>query len=591
MTPDSLITAIVIVIMSAMLITDLSRPSFVLFGSLLILKLSGVLSLEQTFAGFANHGMLTVGVLFVVAGSLQSSHAFVSVVEWTLGHGTGVMRYFRLMVPVTFFSAFLNNTPVVASLIPIVRKWARKHDIAASKYLIPLSYASILGGMCTLIGTSTNLVIHGMLLDHGMEGFSFFELTSVGLPAALVGILYFALLGHRLLPERKDFVSRVQEHSREFVVEMKVTREFPYLGKTLEEANLRHLKGLYLFQILRGDKEIAPVSHSERVYENDRLFFTGLPETIYELQKYPGLSVIRDGGIDFRNIDSDKLKTFEAVVSNTSPLVGHTVRDSNFRSKYGAVILGIHRGGKRINKKVGDIVLQPNDTLFILARRNFGARWYHAPDFSLVSKSVDEYSRSRTKGIVAVLLLFGMVFSVASGLVESMLIAASVAACGMIVTRIVTFQEAKQFVDFDVLLSIVSALGIGKAVYVSGLADIISHSILTVMSGFGVVGILCALFVLTSLYTHLITNNAAAAIMFPIALSMANTFGVDPRAMIIVITLAASACFATPLGYQTNLMVYHPGGYRFVDFVKNGMVVNVLVGIVVVACMYWFYFG
>lgn len=576
--------------MTFFLIKEIYKPSIVLFFSLLLLYLGKVISLDDAFAGFSNHGMLAVGVLFILATALQSSSVFDKMVTKSLGDGRSKFIYFRLMLPVSFISAFLNNTPVVASIIPLLKKWSKKNDLSVSKFLIPLSFAAILGGFCTLIGTSTNLVVHGMLLDHGLAGFSFFELGKVGLPVAIAGILYFSLGGHRLLPERKDSLVQFGEHTREFVVALKVDSQYPNLGKSIEDANLRHLKGLYLFQIIRDGKEIAPVSSQEKIRMNDRLFFTGLPETIYELQKTPGLHVLKDSEFDLKNIDSDKLKTFEAVISNSSPLIGQTVRDCDFRTKYNAVILGIHRGGERIKKKVGDIELKPNDTLFLFADKNFEKKWYHSRDFSLVSLSVDEYSKPKNKGNFAFLLLFLMVAAVTTGLIESMLIAASLTAVIMIMSKIISFTDAKNSVDFDVLLVIASALGIGKAVETSGLADMVVQHVVYPLHGLGIVGIIAGLFIITNIYTQFITNTAAVALMFPVALATAQIMNVAARPLIITITIAASACFSSPLGYQTNLMVYNPGGYKFMDFVKAGLLLNVLVGVIVTVTVYFLYF-
>lgn len=583
-------TAAVILIMTIALIKELFRPSIILFFSLLLLCVGNVISINEAFAGFSNHGMLTVAVLFVVAAALQSSTTFGQTIGKILGKGKSKTRYIRLMLPVSFISAFLNNTPVVASLIPVIKKWSKDNDLPASKFLIPLSYAAIFGGICTLIGTSTNLVVHGLLLDHGMEGFSFFELGKVGLPVAIIGILYFTLGGHLLLPKRKDIMTQFEEHTREFVVEMKVDSEYPNIGKSIEEANLRHLKGLYLFQITRDVEEIAPVSPDEKIKLNDRLFFVGLPDTIYDIQKTTGLNIIKDPDFDLKNIDSDKVKTYETVISNSSPLIGQTVRDSDFRTKYNAVILGIHRSGERIKKKVGDIVLQPNDTLFLLANKDFDKRWYNSRDFSLVSLSINKYSKPKKKGQFALILVTLMVLCAATGFAPSMLIAASVAAFLMIISNIISFNDAKNSIDFDVLLVIVAAFGVGKALENSGLADLVANHLIYSLHGFGIIGIIAGVFFITSIYTELITNNAAAALMFPIALSTAQHLNSDPRPFMITIAIAASACFATPLGYQTNLMVYNPGGYKFTDFLKTGLMMNILVGIFATCIVYFLYF-
>jgi di/tricarboxylate transporter len=380
------------------------------------------------------------------------------------------------------------------------------------------------------------------------------------------------------------------ESMREFVIEMKVDNDYPYIGKSIEEAHIRHLRGLFLFQIVRKGTEIAPVPPDEYIQVDDILFFTGIPETIYDLQKTPGLHVLKDAEFDLKDIDSDHYQCFEAVVSKSSPLLGSTVRESGFRARYDAVILGIHRTGKRIEKKVGDIVLQPNDTIFLLAKNDFGRKWYHSTDFNLVSESIKEYSKPKKKGYVALALMAIMIFTVSTGLIQSMLMAATVTAGLMILMKIINYSDARNAIDFDVIIVIACAFGIGKAVANSGIADLIATYLIDSLSGFGIIWIIAAIFFITSFYTEMITNNAAAALIFPVALSVATHLQLNPHPFMITIAIAASTSFATPIGYQTNLMVFNPGGYRFMDFLKTGLILNILIGIMVTVLITYFYF-
>lgn len=591
MTFSLIYTAIMVILMTAVLIKEVIKPEIAVFSALLLLVLGGVITIDEAVRGFSNKGMLTVAFLFVVSATLQASGTFDKFVSKVLGSNKGKIstKYLRLMFPVAGFSAFLNNTPIVASLIPVVKNWTKKVNLPSTKFLIPLSYAAIFGGICTLIGTSTNLVVHGMMLDRNMRGFSFFEITKVSLPLAIIGILFVAFIGHKLLPERKEQVVELGENTREFVVELKVTTDYPNIGKSIEEANLRHLQGLFLFQINRGDEIIAPVSHSEKILSGDRLFFTGVPETIYEIQKTPGLVTVKDIEFDLQNIDSDKLNTYEAVISNNSSLIGQTVRDSNFRDKYDAVILAIHRAGTRINKKVGDIVFKQGDTLFILAKKGFDKKWYNSKDFSLVSQSLDVYSKPKWKGNLALGILAAMVLSAVLG-IAPMILAAAFAATLLVIFGVISSNDAIKSVNWGVLLIIASSLGIGRALENSGLATLIANVIISSLHVFGPIGIIAGIFFLTSIYTELITNNAAAAIMFPIALATANLLNYDPRPLFITLAIGASASFATPIGYQTNLMVYGAGRYKFNDFFKIGIPMNIFVGIMVTIIVYLMFF-
>ncbi len=582
-------TGAVILLMTILLFKEVTRPSMILFSTLLLLILGKVITVEEALHGFSNQGMLTVGLLFIVAAAIQSSSRFENLVTWLLGKRKDVkLRYTRLMFPVATLSAFINNTPVVASLIPIVSSWAKKNGLPASKFLIPLSYAAILGGLCTLIGTSTNLVIHGMMLDNGMEGFAFFDIGKVGFPVAIIGIVFFTIFGKRILPIRKLALVQFEENTRKFVVELQINGNYPHINKSLHEAGLRRLQGLYLFQIIRDGKTIAPVSRHEILHESDHLFFTGLPETIFELQKEQGLTIVPDGQYDPKNIDSDKIKTYEVVISNVSPLLGKKVKNSNFRNRYNAAILGIHRAGSRLNEKIGDIELKANDTLFILAQKDFYDKWYHSMDFSLVTSSVENYSKPEKKGNIALILLVAMIAAATLKLIPIML-SAAITVILLIMGKIISFNDAKKSVDMDVLIIIASAFGIGTAMMNSGLADYVANAIIDVLQTFGPIGIVTGLFLVTSIYTEIITNNAGAAIMFPIALSVSQTLQMDAMPFIMAVVIGASASFATPIGYQTNLLVYNVGGYKFSDFLRTGLMMNILAGIVTVFMIWYWY--
>ncbi len=586
-------TTAVILFMMIALAKELFNPAGVVFTALLLLISGGVISVDEAFHGFSNKGMLTVGFLFIVSAALQSSGAFAGFISSFLGSkkNSESIRYFRLMLPVAGLSAFLNNTPIVATLIPIVKSWAKKNNLPISKYLIPLSYAAVLGGTTTLIGTSTNLVVHGLLIENKMPGFSFFEITAIGIPIAIFGIVFIALLGKNLLPAREDVITQLGESTREFVVGLKVTENYPHLNKTIKKANLRRLQGLFLFQIERDGKIITPVNPQITIRENDRLFFTGLTSTIFQLQKTKGLQLIKDHEFDLKELDSDKFKTYEAVLSNTSPLIGQTVRGSGFRTHFDAVILAIHRSGERIEKKIGDITLKANDTLFLLARKGFGKRWYHSKNFSLVTSSLDIYSKPKRKGNYALIILSAMVFSAATGLVP-IIYAAAVASVLMMLTGVISAEDAKNAVNWDILLLIASSFGIAKGLANSGLATNLGTFLIDNLSFLGPIGIISGIFILTSASTLFITNNAAAAIVFPIALSVVKTNPeIALKPVMLILALGASTCFASPIGYQTNLMVYSAGNYRFKDFFKIGIFMNIFVGITAIGLVYLLFYN
>jgi di/tricarboxylate transporter len=571
-------TAALLLIMSLFLVWEWIEVEVTLFAVLLLLVIGKVITLRDAFAGFANEGMITIAFLFVVVGALNNSGMIRHLNPFIFGDPGGSVpkKLLRLLLPIAAISAFMNNTPVVAVMIP-------------SKYLIPISFAAILGGMCTLIGTSTNLIVHGLMIDYGMEGFTLFEISKVGVPVTLLGILFIVIFGYRLLPERKKPLVELGEDTRQFVIELKVTGEYQNIGKTIEEAGLRHLKGLFLFQVERSGEIIAPAKPNEKILLGDRLFFTGVPQTILELQKTPGLSLTKDSHFDLKQYDSSEIKTFECVISPGSPLLRKTVRDSNFRGKYEAVIIAIHRHGERIKKKIGDIFLQPGDTLLVLAAKDFREKWYHSRDFYLIAGAKALPSKPQWRGYVSAGILVSIVL-LASFNILPLLSAAGIGVIVLFLTRTITTGEARNMVDWRVLVIIALSLGIAAAIKKSGLAEILAEVIVNFGHSFGAFGVLASIYVLTSLYTAIITNNAAAALLFPIAMSAAAAIRGEPHAFALTVMIAAAASFATPISYQTNLMVYGPGGYKFNDFLKIGLPLQVLVGILALGLIYYFYF-
>lgn len=560
------------------------QAEVVFFGALITLIIGKTITVNEAFAGFSNQGMLTIGILFVVAGALYNTGALelFNVLLFSRGKSKGISRQIlRISFPTAAASAFTNNTPLVAMMIPTVRSWAEKQDLAPSKFLIPASYAAILGGMCTLIGTSTTLVVHGLLIESGEPGFSFFEISKVGVPVALTGLIFLWIFGNRLLPDRKEPIVKLGENTREFVIGLKVTAAYKNIGKTIEEGKLRHLKGLFLFQIVRNGDVIAPAGPDERIREGDRLFFTGLPKTILELQRTPGLQLIKESSFDLKRYDSDRVKTYEAVVSPSSPLVGKNVRESNFRSTYGAVIIAIHRNGERIRKKIGDVVLHSGDTLLLLADHAFIKRWYHSNDFYLISNSEVVPSKPQWQMYYSIAVFLGMIVLAASGMLP-LVVAAGLAALLLVMGRSISPAQIRHVVDWKVLIVIACAFGLAAAIQNSGLADMIAAGLVSMKQWFGTIGAITGVYVVTSLTNLIITSNATAALLFPVAISTAAATGLGFHPFAITLAIAAAASFATPISYQTNLMVYGPGGYKFKDYLKIGIPLQIVTAVIAI---------
>ncbi len=583
---DALLTLAVVAANILLLVFTRVGPDIILVAGVSILLLAGVLPPGEALSGLANEGMVTVGVLYVVVAGLRETGG----VDWVGGRLFGRPRSLlgaqaRMMVPVAAMSAFLNNTPLVAMMIPAVSDWSKRHGFSASKLMIPLSYAAIFGGTCSLIGTSTNLVVNGLLIARTDLRLGMFDIAWVGLPCAFIGIGYVLLFGRWLLPNRAGVIEG-GEDARAYTLEMLVEPNGPLVGKTIEEANLRHLPGLYLAEIDRAGRVIPAVSPQEPLLGDDRLLFVGVVASVVDLQRIRGLVPAPDQVFKLSTPRSQRLLV-EAVVSNSSPVVGKSVREGRFRTVYNAVVIAVARGGERLAGKIGDIVLRPGDTLLLEAPPAFAQAQRNSRDFYLVSPLENSSPPRHERSLLATAILVAMVAAVALGWL-TMLEAALLAAGMMLVTRCVTGGVARRSVDWQVLIVIAASFGLGRALELTGAAAAIASSLVGLAGGNPLLS-LAVIYALTTLFTEVITNNGAAVLMFPIALATANSLDANFTAFAIAIMMAASASFATPIGYQTNLMVYGPGGYRFTDYLKIGVPLNLLLGVVtlLIAPLIW----
>lgn len=592
MTFDFYYTLALFLLLTFLLIKEVFPPEVSIFSVLLLLLIGNVITVKEAFSGFSNEGMLTIGLLFAISGALQATGVLNSFIDFVLkGSGKKGIRsgLTRLLLPVAILSGFLNNTPIIAMIISPLKRWSEQNNFSASKFLIPVSYAAILGGMCTLIGTSTNLIVHGLMIENGYTGFGFFELSLIGLPILFVGTIYLLVFGYKLLPDTKTLRQEISKSSRDYVVELKVKDDYKYIGSSIEDAGLRHLKGLYLFQIERNNSRISPASPKEIIQLGDRLFFTGLPQTILELQKTAGLEIIEDSRFDLKNYDSDQLKSFEVVVSPSSPLINQKIKESNFREKYNSVIIAIHRNGTRIKEKIGNIALEAGDTLLLLSDKQFKNRWYNSKDFYLISEFNGVPSKPKWHAYFsAAVFIFALVLSFTG--VVPLISAMGIAAVVLVLSGTLSKENVINSIDWKVLLIIASSFGIAIAMEKSGVGGFFADIILSVSQNFGTIGIIAGVYIVTAVYTNFITNNTAAVLMFPIAFAIAQSLSIDIHALAVAIAIGASSSFATPISYQTNLMVYGPGGYKFKDFIKTGMPLQFASLIIAVPVIYLIYF-
>lgn len=559
------------------------RPADLVFmAAILILSLANVITPKMAFEGFVSSSLLMVAALFVVTAGLKETGVVDTIGARILGPATTELGGLTVLCLFTIAtSAFMNNTPIVAMLIPVVISWCRKHGVAPSKLLIPLSFTTILGGVCSRIGTSTNLVIAGLMKkseNPHLEEMGFFEIGYVGLPCAVIGGIYILTLGRRLLPERKELIEQFGETRREYLVEMVVTPACRLIGQSVELAGLRGLPGLFLVEIDRRGSVIAPVSPDIVLEQNDRLVFTGIVDTIIDLKKIPGLEAATETS-DPAAQRERRRRLCEAVVSPSSPLIGQTVRHAQFRSHYNAAIVAIHRNGQRVLTKIGDVELEAGDTLLLQTGANFVQAHRNNPDFYLVSNVEGSQPIRHERWWFAIAIFLGLLATMFFAGGDQAMLGAFVAGGLMILTRCMSAADARQSIEWPVLIAIGASFGLGAALQETGAAEFLAGRLVAVTQPLGPYATLAAIYFVTMLLNELITNNGAAALAFPICIQAAELTGCDARPFVMAVALAASFAFASPVGYQTHMMVFGPGGYKFSDFVKIGVPLNILLWI------------
>ncbi len=569
---------------------ELLRPGLILFSGVTILIATGVVSAEEALAGFSNKGMITIAILFLVSEGVRQSGALNRVAHAYLPKKRGRMTFLmpRLMIPVSFLSAFLNNTPVVIIFAPMIKKWAEKLNLSSQKFLIPLSYAAIFGGMCTLIGTSTNLVVHGLMLENGYAGFNMFELGKVGIFFAIAGFTYMSIFGNRLLPGKKIRFAVSSNDAKDYYYDLIIPANSKLVGKEFTDGKLSELKELIIHSIERNGKKIDTSQGSFIVHAHDKFQVAGNSDSLdfileredVELQ---GLNLVKG------HIPISELKQYQAVLSPRFPGIGKNIVEFNFYDHYQAAVLAVHRNGERITSEIRDLKLKVGDTVMLLGNERFIKNWGESRIFYLTSyigdhKSKENVWKKWTAFVILLLLIIGSTigryFTSKEGIVFDMFYFAAIAAILMIWLNIMPHQKYTKAISWDLLITIASAFAIAKAMQNSGAADALARNTITIAQAWGPIGVLAAVFLLTSLFTEIITNNAAAALVFPVALSAANQMGVDPQPFFVAIAIAASASFATPIGYQTNLIVQGIGNYKFGDFLKIGLPLNFIAFII-----------
>ena len=582
-------TLVVVGVATVTMARERLAPDVVMFGALCVLVVAGVLGPVDALAGFSHPAVFTIAVLLVVAGAVQETGALRMVAGALFGRSTHpTLVLLRLMVPTATLSAFLNNTPIVAMLIPLVRSQARSMGLPPAKLLLPLAWASMFGGTCTMVGTSANLVVQGMLLNHGIDTLGIFDIALVGVPTTLVGIAYFATIGLSRIPDRTEALTTAQTEARAYLVELQVAPDSPVVGVTVEEAGLRSLSGLFLARIRQTDGGlITAVAPNTRLHAGDLLIFTGMATTVKDLLAHvPGLVPVDE------IIPVEDPELYEVVISHRSTLIGSTVREAQFRRRYNAAIIAVHREGARIDQKIGDIVLEPGDTLMLWAPAGFGIHQRNSRAFYLIGALGETGTPTRLAQARIVLATLGIMVLVPAVTSIPLLVSGMGALVVLFMAGCLSVRGARGSVNGPVLVMIASAIGLASALEHTGAAQVLATGLLAMTAPFGPHATLAALYILGVALAAFVSNAASAALVLPVALQAAAIGGHDPTPFAVAIAMAASAGFSTPIGCPPNLLVYGPGGLRYLDFAKVGLPLNVLFLVVALALIpVWWPFG
>ncbi|MDP6478827.1 MAG: SLC13 family permease [Phycisphaerales bacterium] len=591
---DAWYTTAVLIIVIASLISNRMGMDVAILGGLVMLMLGGVIDIGQATEGFASTSVLMLAGLFIIATGLERTGAISHFARRLLGRPTTVAAaQLRLMVPVSLLSGFMNNTPIVAVCLTIVRDWARRMQISPSHLYMPLSFAAILGGKLTLIGTASNIILmedYVQWFDSdgakwaGTLGFDapssfmqFFGVAAIGLPCLVAGLGFIVLASPFLLPIRKAVAADDLLDARNYQVGFVVKRGSAVIGQSIEQAGLRQLPGLFLSGVERGGVALPAVDPNLELAEGDRLGFVGVLESVIDLRGIRGLEPDDD---QVQKLEFSKVARtlVEAVVSANSPLVGKSVRQARFRTRYRAAILAVHRQGAQIAAKIGDIVLKPGDTLLLETSNDFRSTWKHSDEFFLVSNVPESVPLRHDLAPVALGVLAILVALLAFSPVDRV---AAVWGCAlvMILTRCATGTEARNGIHWQVLLVIAGSIGIGNALVTTGLAQTAGEQIVALGGGWGLPAMLVIIFLAGAIASQFITNYAAAALLFPIGMTIAAAMQIDPSPILFVLMLGVGGSFISPIGYQTNLMVYGPGGYRFLDYARLGVPLTILLAV------------
>ncbi len=564
----------VIAFLVVALYTEWVRPAISFMIAVVVFLLFDIFDQPaDALHGFANEQLAVIVLLLIVGSIFQKTRIMQLAFQLVFKPGLSSKSFLlRMMGSIGVSSAFLNNTPLVAMFMPYVHSWSRDNGKSPSKFLIPLSYASILGGCVTLVGTSTNLIANGLAVQAGEATLGLFDFAWVGGAMLVVGLIFLLLFSNKLLPDNRDNVDKLTGSKRDYFLETQIKNNSPLIGKNMEEAGLRNLKGLFAVEIIRGNKFIRPVAPTELLEPDDIILFAGDPESIADLTS-PGMGLSLPKACQIPLQENNEV--VEVVVAQNSRMVGQSVKDSDFRSRYDGAILAIKRDGEKLSGKIGDVMLKPGDLLLVLAGKDFDTRTRNNPGFYVISRPKTIHNTDVYKTLFLVAGFIAALILSAFGVV-SLFVALSVLVMGCVLLKMTHPSEVRNSIDFNLIFIIATGLALGKGMEQSGTAQLIANSLVEMKEQLGTVGLLGGIFILTNALSAFMTSKAAVALIMPVVLPMAHS--IDPTGgdalvapFVLAVAFGGAANFLTPVGYQTNLMVYGPGGYSFKDFFKIGL--------------------